>query len=128
MDDEVVSDELQPEPTAKGGSGCLLWAVLLPVLLIGGCFAWASVAGDDGDASGYAKVACRDWVKDRLKSPSSAKFSDEVVEPNGETRYEVTGSVDSENSFGAMIRNRYRCLVEHDGEASTLIDLKVTGN
>lgn len=60
---------------------------------------------------GQAKEACREGVQDQLKSPSSARFSDEEAEETGEGRYLVTGSVDSENGFGAMIRNDYACKV-----------------
>ena len=59
-----------------------------------------------------AKSACRDAVLDRLKSPSSAEFSNEEAAAKGR-RFEVTGSVDADNSFGASIRNDYVCLVSN---------------
>lgn len=74
------------------------------------------------DGSGYVKVACRDWVKARLKSPSSADFSNEVVTSEG-NRYTVRGAVDSDNSFGAPIRNTYECVATYSGEATTLVSL-----
>ena len=46
-------------------------------------------------------------MKDRLKSPSTADFSDENREQLTDTVFVVTGSVDSENGFGAMIRNDF---------------------
>jgi hypothetical protein len=96
--------------------------VAVGVVVFGGLI-WVShhsTADEDGGA--YVKVACRDWVKDRLKAPTSADFSQESVSRNGQT-YVVTGAVDSANSFGAPIRNTYRCEATHDGEASHLVAL-----
>lgn len=70
---------------------------------------------DIGDDIG-AQVVCRDFVEDRLKSPSSADFSDEQSKHVRGRVWSVTGSVDSENSFGAMIRNTYVCTVRYVGD------------
>ena len=114
-----MSSEKQREPAPnKVGLGCLLTAVLL----IGGCGALIAVGGDDDDASGQVKVACRDWVRDRLKSPSSAKFSGESVRRSG-TSYTVTGAVDSQNSFGAMIRNDFTCETTNSGGETRLLGI-----
>lgn len=78
----------------------------------------------EGEGSAHVKIACRDWVTASLKSPSSADFSGESVTYVGST-YVVLGSVDSENGFGAMIRNTYRCEATYDGESSRLV--KLTG-
>ena len=52
-------------------------------------------------------IACaEDAVCDQLKSPSSARFSSgEVEEIDDYGRILISITVDSENSFGAMIRN-----------------------
>lgn len=68
-----------------------------------------------GDAIG-AQVVCQQFVEDRLKSPSTADFSDEDARHVHGKRWQVIGSVDSENGFGAMIRNDYRCLVTFKGD------------
>ncbi len=55
------------------------------------------------------------YVKKRLKCPSTAKFSwfyPEVVGYLGDGRFRVAGHVDSENSFGAKIRQNYLCVVK----------------
>lgn len=49
-------------------------------------------------------------VKDYLKAPSTAKFcklSDATVTHLGNGEYKVTGWVDAENSYGAMIRSDF---------------------
>lgn len=89
-------------------------------------FAGFAIFGGGGDDSGQVKVACRDWVKDRLKSPGSADFSGEAVSQDGKT-YVVTGAVDSDNSFGAAIRNHYRCEATHDDGRSVLVSLDGLG-
>lgn len=70
---------------------------------------------DIGDELG-AQVVCRDFIEDRLKSPASADFSDEDATHVRGRVWTVTGAVDSENSFGAMIRNTYSCTVRYVGE------------
>jgi hypothetical protein len=55
-------------------------------------------------------------VEKNLKSPSSAKFpliidSKVSVKKISENKYSVSAYVDSQNSFGAMIRNYYTCTV-----------------
>lgn len=55
-------------------------------------------------------------VKDNLRSPSTAKFPDDFctkvtfrssVNADGHTVWLVTGPVDAQNGFGAMIRSTY---------------------
>lgn len=111
---------------AKFGGGCLGL-----LLLIGGCTVLSSVAGgsdsDTDDAEAYVTIACREWVKERLKAPSTADFPrDESVTASGGV-YTVSGSVDSQNSFGATVRSSFTCRARHDSEASTLVSLEVNG-
>jgi hypothetical protein len=59
-------------------------------------------------------MACEDFVKARLKSPGSAKFSDTLPQevysmPDGS--YSVISWVDAQNSFGALLRSKYVCSV-----------------
>lgn len=62
-----------------------------------------------------AKSACHKFVKDRLKSPSSAKFSEEDY-TGTDGVYTFKGAVDSQNSFGAMIRATWTCDVQSSGD------------
>lgn len=69
-----------------------------------------------------ARLQCRHAVKDKLKSPATADFSNETESGSGQTgTYTVTGSVDSENSFGATVRSDFTCNVRFvTGEAKTV--------
>lgn len=96
----------------------MLWAGLAAIVLV---LVWAvmpSRSGDSGDDPPTQKMgaqtACEDMVKDKLKSPSSAKFSD--VTTTGVGPWTVTGHVDADNSFGAAIRGTWTCTVRLDGD------------
>lgn len=68
--------------------------------------------GAPDDNSTYALTACQSAVKERLRSPASAKFTDRHVtqrDPHDGNRYRVIGEVDSQNGFGAMLRSYWVC-------------------
>ncbi|KUF45257.1 MULTISPECIES: zinc ribbon domain-containing protein [Myroides] len=61
-----------------------------------------------------------DCVKSRLKSPSSAIFANsnekkQSVTYNGSGVYVVRSWVESQNSFGAMLRSNFECTVKFEG-------------
>lgn len=58
---------------------------------------------------GYAWVMAGNFVKRELKAPSTAKFPHKADAYSylGECRHSIVGSVDSHNSFGAMIRTTF---------------------
>jgi hypothetical protein len=59
--------------------------------------------------------ACHDYVELRLKAPATAEFSGEfAVDADDGQGWEVHGVVDSENGFGAKVRNVYTCQVNED--------------
>jgi hypothetical protein len=69
------------------------------------------------DESSMARVLIKDEIKKQLKSPSSAKFPG-IIE---ETEYVIQGDdqmyimrswVDSQNSFGAMVRTEYTAVIQ----------------
>lgn len=67
-------------------------------------------------------VMCEKFVKDKLKSPGSAEFAG-VTETKIKTlsaekpwRYQVTAWVDSQNDFGAKVRNNYVCMISTKGD------------
>lgn len=72
----------------------------------------SEVIGDDIGA----RVICQQFVEDRLKSPATADFSGEAARHIRGKKWIVAGDVDSENSFGAMIRNQYTCKVRFVGD------------
>lgn len=77
----------------------------------------APVADDCDRISAF--VASQTFVKREMKAPSSAEFpyisSEGVsVAGRGDCRFTVTAYVDSENSFGAMLRTSYSMDVQYE--------------
>jgi hypothetical protein len=118
-----MSDD-QPAPSDTRGSrqtsnkGCFLGCGgLLSVFVL---FVVATSCGVSGGSSWEptateARKVCEGWVKDRLKAPSTAQFAnDGTVRPSGTDSWAMTGAVDGENSFGAMIRTAWTCDVRYD--------------
>lgn len=52
-------------------------------------------------------------ILNQLKCPASAQFSDNLISivGNDENGYQVSGFVDSQNSYGAMIRTKFTATV-----------------
>ncbi len=76
---------------------------------------------------------CKDFVKRRLKSPSSAKFrnplqddGEVVITGSGTGPYTIVSTVDAENSFGAKPRSTFVCVVTLNGDTWNLDDLSIS--
>ena len=61
---------------------------------------------------------CQDAVRNQLKAPSTARFPGyDAVDglmvrgQDGTVAYQITSYVDAQNSFGAMIRTKFDCVV-----------------
>ncbi len=59
-----------------------------------------------------AKLAAEELVKDNLKAPSTANFTDAEVIDKKDELYMVKVTVDAQNSFGAMIRGYFLVVVK----------------
>jgi hypothetical protein len=69
------------------------------------------LADDRRSAYAEAEVFCRE----HLKAPSTARFSTASTSPLGSNCWYVCGSVDSQNSYGAMLREKWIAIVRQDG-------------
>lgn len=68
---------------------------------------------------------CEEFVREQLKAPATATFSNEETSRYpGSDLILVTGDVDAQNSYGALLRNDYNCLV--DGEGALIGKLTLT--
>jgi hypothetical protein len=65
-----------------------------------------------------ASIACKDFIGQRLKSPSSAKFPMVASKARalGTNKYLLDSYVDSQNGFGALIRTDFKCIVYYNPE------------
>lgn len=89
-----------------------LYGAILAVIVLVIMFAMFSNNSGDG---GGAIVACHDRIESRLKSPGTANYSGENLSSNG-NQWTLTGSVDSQNSFGGVVRNDFTCVATGSGD------------
>jgi hypothetical protein len=122
----------QPDPPSSGSrtgrTVALLAAALLVVFFVKTCSGPPSEEALQREAEFGAQDVCQTFVERRLKAPGTADFHD--LDATGkEPNFVVTGTVDSENSFGAKLRNAFECTVTHtDGDNYRLVDLALTEN
>jgi hypothetical protein len=98
-------------------------AIVACLILLGIAFSAGNPTGGrthtlssvNSGAAYLAKSSCHSAVSDLLKSPSTAHFHSDTVAPGFQGDLEVTGQVDSENSFGATVTSAYSCETSSDG-------------
>lgn len=63
-----------------------------------------------------ARIMCKQFVEQRLRAPSTAKFGRVTAWPVKGKPYHwtATGQVDAQNGFGAQIRSTFGCDMKHD--------------
>lgn len=108
-------------------------AAFVALALVAACCVGGIVIATSGDKDGKpadqsidAAVMCEDFVKKQLKAPASAKFSDEKTTKVSDAEYVTTGAIDSQNSFGAMLRSHFRCDLTVSGDTWTSKSVDVT--
>jgi hypothetical protein len=107
-----------PPPAEQATWPKVTLAVLVVLVVAAGAVLAYVLARPTGPNTAGQIAACRELVKQNLKAPATAQFSDEAVakQPTGGL-YEIHGLVDAQNSFGALLRQRYTCTVTVDGKA-----------
>lgn len=104
-------------PAKKSGStslGCLG----IVVVVIGAAVACSVLGGSDGDdapSDFEAEYQCQEWAREKLQAPSTAEFSD-TTSTGGPASWQVSGTVDAENGFGAKLRATWSCSIRLDGD------------
>lgn len=113
------------EMKSKGG-GCL-WTIgmAIAIFILFSIFSYYLNEGDT-DTVTYSKSLAynyaEDFVKEKLKSPSTAKFPglldrDKHIAKTSEGVYKIYSWVESQNSFGATIRTRFSCTIRFEGSS-----------
>jgi len=100
---------------------CIIFVCLGGVVIIG-------LSDSNNERTGAspirASITCEDIIESRLVAPSTAKFAsyyEQQIWTLGknsgayENAYRVTGYVDAQNSFGALIRTYYTCDISYNG-------------
>jgi hypothetical protein len=101
-------------------------------LVVGGFIVAASRSGAPQpeytpDPRLYVRQACERVVRARLKAPATARFSGEATTDNGAGLWTMTGVVDSENSFGALIRAGWTCQASFGTDGTTEVHYLTLG-
>jgi len=88
-----------------------------------GALLFGGFSGSSSDLSSEIAVrSCKQSVEARLKAPGTANYVNIEARKHLtlEDNYLVEGSVDSENSFGALLRSEFQCTVEgSNGDTTT---------
>lgn len=106
---------LQAAPKRRIGGLAWLAIIGIPVAAIAG-FLGATNPGGDRNTEAYAIVKCQEAVKNQLKSPTTADFTGSSA--TGDGTWTVTGSVSSQNGFGATVRSSFQCSVMVEAESA----------
>ncbi|MFC2099734.1 hypothetical protein ACFLSF_02770 [Candidatus Bipolaricaulota bacterium] len=99
--------------------GRVIILLVVVALVIAGCSA------SSGSSGLGARVAAKLFVKDRLKAPSTARFGTLTATESSGGSYRVSGYVDSQNSFGAMVRTYFSCTVEYENGKWKLLGMSL---
>lgn len=74
-----------------------------------------------------AITTAQQFVKEQLKAPTTASFSEDAWHDNGDSTYVVSGKVDAQNSYGAKIRQDYIVKMQYlGGDYSKIESWKAT--
>jgi len=114
-----VSTEPEPQAAAPAKSKAPWWVYVVVLAVFVTCGLLISRSNNHEPTTtenrdDAVRVCKEKFIPDRLKAPATAKFSNITTTDNAGT-YTVTGSVDSENSFGALIRSTFICSVHSSG-------------
>jgi hypothetical protein len=85
----------------------------------------ASTPETPTDYGPMAASRCKEFVRARLRSPSTADFPflDYTAIQHGADTFAVRSYVDAQNAFGGIIRSQYVCRVLRQGSDWRLIDV-----
>jgi len=117
----------QKQPIIKKKVGCLkIFLIIIGGSILIGIIG-SMLSGSDSsqqiqqksDVSNMAYVISKGFVKQALKAPSTADFPflDFNSQSLDDDRYQVSSYVDSQNSFGAVIRNEWTTTLKYLGGA-----------
>jgi hypothetical protein len=115
---ETVQPPAPAEPSTKWieRGHNFRWTMLAIGAAIVAMLTGASYMGDSSSGADQygAQVMCERFIKDQLKSPDSADFSNEAATMGvNNTLWEVSGDVDAQNTFGASLRSHFTCVVRY---------------
>jgi hypothetical protein len=130
----MPENKQDPKSIAKGCAVMLAIPFLLWIIYAVGCSKESDITKQQDKPqfdSVMALFMSHQFIKDRLKSPGSAKFA-EVYESKmttiNDTTFRVKSFVDSQNGFGALLRTHYVCTITYSPKTgeTTCSHIKLT--
>jgi len=120
----IQPDAKKPEqPSGVAGFSCLAIVVLSIVVIAISAIGGGGEDDPDGGGEFEAVAQCEGFVDKRLKAPATADYHLTATEQA--SGWLVTGTVDSENSFGAKVRSNVRCVIHFAGDTAYLDEIDV---
>lgn len=120
-----ITEDKDKKKKKDAGIGCLIFLIIIAIVTVYATFGTTeSNSSEDSykDNKYLAYSYAQEFVKQKLKSPSTAEFpagfsaKEEHVLNLGDGEYLIKSWVDSQNSFGATIRTNFDCKIILDGE------------
>lgn len=108
--------------------GCFGWFGVIALVIVAISY-FGSLNGTSSPTKYQAYTDCQGAIEPHLKSPSSAEFSDKNFQynPDDDTDFRVKMTVDSQNSFGAMVRSNFSCTMHFSKSTGDWTVVKVSG-
>lgn len=108
----------------------LVLAFFLMALSISACSTGSGTVTSTGPDKIEAYVMAQVFVEKWLKAPSTAQYplaSEAIINDLGDGRWRVQAWVDSQNSFGAMVRNNFTCTLKYTGGDNWRVEKLIIG-
>jgi hypothetical protein len=117
---ELATEQMPAPPKREEGAWEQKGRLLL-ILLGVVAFVWLAATKCGGPSTSgpdeyNVQAMCKELVRDRLKNPSTADFSDEQ-----QSVTTASGTVVAENALGGKVTHTYRCVAS--GDTVTLVNL-----
>lgn len=119
--------KIENKKTGCVAGGCAVVLATVGLIYVFSLFGTPSAPDPWQEGVDQSRILCKLAIENTLKSPASAKFPfvgrDEVrrLEDGGA---QIITYVDSQNSFGAMVRTRFRCTCRNVGGKWTVEELQ----
>lgn len=98
----------------------MIYIGVVATLVVGLICGASLLNGSDepSDLTDTAEAHCHERVREKLKAPSTASILTTSTTGGGRGPWTFEGTVDAENSFGAKIRNRFKCEIVDEGTST----------
>lgn len=115
-------------PPKKGHTGLILGLVAAGLVILLGAGAVTYVLFFRTSESAQAITQCESAVQSMLKAPATAKFSGAAAAKSGAGGWDVTGSVDAENGFSALVRSSWDCYAHKNPDGTWEVRPRLDSN